>query len=484
MTSGDEQTLDSLKEYIQARTGLHLYAKDAAKFAQVISERMKTHSHSTPFAYLQYLMGDPEAEWNTLKIALTSSESSFFRDKGQIELLRDRILPELIASKQEEREIRLWSAGCSTGEEPYTLAMLLNQLIPRQQTWRISIIGSDINEQSLHRASEGVYSRWTLRGVDEAMLRSHFSQSKNNWLLSAKIRSMVQFKKLDLLEDHLPDREAGLHDMDLIVCRNLFIYYDSKQIATMVDKLRRCLGPDGYLLTGHAEIPVGQLKGLHARIFPESVIYQRSVGEKRVVVEARARQPVEPPRPTPIKKRRPRRVDAIHPPPVEKPTDELDKMIDQAKALFEQQAYRQAQEMAHSVLARNPDHLDALMIAAHSCANMGQHESAEQLCQRAATAHPLMAEPYYLMAQLSQTINDYAKTRQLLNKVIYLAPEFVPAYLELASIYDRDGSALMALKMRQGALQILRDMAPDATIAQYETISVEQLIDHVQGMLN
>ena len=484
MTSGKEQTIDSLKEYIQARTGLHLYAKDSVKFNHVIADRMRAHSLSTPFAYLQLLMSDPEQEWNTLKIALTSSESSFFRDKGQIELLRDRILPELIESKAQEQEIRLWSAGCSTGEEPYTLAMLLDQLIPRQHGWRITIMGTDINRESLRQASEGTYSRWTLRGVDEAMLRTHFRQSGNNWLLSPKIRGMVQFRKLDLLEDHLPDRAAGLHDMDLIVCRNIFIYYDSKQIATMVDKLRRCLGQDGYLLTGHAEIPMGQLQGLHARIFPESVIYQRSDSLRKRVVEPQAiRQPPQP-RPSPVKREKPRIVESLQPPPVQEAAEAVDEMTRQAQALFQRQAYPQARAMAQSVMAKNPNHIEALMIAAHSSANMGQHELAEEFCQKAAGVHPLMAEPYYLMAQLSQTLNDFARTRQLLNKVIYLAPRFVPAYLELASIFDREGSAPMALKMRQSALEILQEMPPDAAIAQYETMTVQQLIDHVRGMLH
>lgn len=482
MMSDKERTMKSLKDHIQICTGLHLFEKDAARLEHVILDRIHALSLPDHEAYLKYLEGNHPDEWNTLKITLTSAESSFFRDKGQIELLHNHILPELIERKAGQRQIRLWSAGCSTGQEPYTLAMLLDHLLPQHRSWRITIMGTDINDDSLLRATQGIYSHWTLRGVDQSMLERYFSQDRNGWRLSAGIMDMVQFRKVDLLEDSLPDRAAGLSDMDLILCRNLFIYYDSKQVAAMVEKLGRCLNQDGYLLTGHAEVPADCQHGLNARIFPESVIYQRT---GRATPQAEKTQHIIAPAPQP-----PPRIKKPATPTSAPPTQASKSSVDRSEAMharaetyFMQGAYLQARNAAQSILAEKANDIEAAMIAANACANMGQHEDAERFCRQAADINPMRAEPYYLMAQLSQAHHDFARTRQLLNKVIYLSPGFAPAYLELASVYEREGSAAMARKMRSSALEILEGMPPDTTIAEYETISVKQLLEHVRGML-
>lgn len=483
MISDKENVLEPLKGLIQKKTGLHIYKKDAAKFSHIVYERIHALSLASPEVYFKLLSKNDQDEWNTLKIELTSGESSFFRDKGQIELLRDNILPELIEKKAFQREMRLWSAGCSTGEEPYTLAMLLDHLLPNRHGWQLTIMGSDINEDSLQQASQGIYSQWTLRGVDQAMLEGYFTRSRDGWILSRGIRDMVQFKKIDLVEGGLPDRAAGLSDMDLIVCRNLFIYYESNQVAGMVEQLGRCLSQDGYLLTGHAEVPSGCQHGLNARIFPESVIYQRGGRTPARSATSPARNKPTVKSSPQVKKQPVRIIDALHSRPSPSSGEQAEAMCAKAMAHLKKGAHSQAKEMAQTVLAAKADDIDAAMIAARACANMGQHENAEQFCRQVASINPMHAAPYYLMAQLSQVHNDFTKTRQLLSKVIYLSPDFVPAYLELASVYEREGSTPMARKMRNSALDILKGMPSDATIAEYETIPVQQLVEHVQGML-
>ena len=487
MTLEKNSAMEALKEHIQKRTGLHLYEQDEEKFSRAIRERMSIRACASPEAYHRFLNSNHPDEWDILKIVLTSGESCFFRDKGQIELLQHNILPALIRNNRQKRELRLWSAGCSTGEEPYTLAMLIDQLLPQRQQWQIHIFGSDINEQALVAAMRGIYSRWTLRGVSQSMLDNYFSPHKNGWLLSPRIRDMVQFKQADLVGGSFPNKAAGLHEMDLILCRNLFIYYEGTAVAKMADKLINSLCQGGYLLTGHAEIPVAHLRNLHARIYPESVIYQRngSTTPKSTAFEAPPSFQ-EPPTPerrrAPVERRRAPRTN--QPRPVETTTEDRGtNELEKAREHLRQGSYNEAVAAAQSILERAPDNTDAMMIAANAYANMGKNESAEQFCRQAMAAAPLDAEPYYLMAQLSQIQNHFSETRQLLNKVIYLSPDFVPAYLELAAICDREGSTALAHKMRSSAMEILKRMPPDTVIPEYETISAKQLLEHVQGML-
>jgi len=181
----------------------------------------------------------------------------------------------LIQRNRTRKTLRICSVGCSTGEEPYSLAMLLEKLIPDIKGWNIFILGVDINQEAIQKAREGIYSSWSFRGVQEGIKQNYFKLVDKKYHISQEIKKMVDFQVLNLVRDLFPQKNSELRNMDLILCRNVFIYFEFTAIATVVKKFYNTLQPLGYLLTGHTELAGQNLEGFLTTVYPESLVYQR-----------------------------------------------------------------------------------------------------------------------------------------------------------------------------------------------------------------
>src|SRR4051794_31178619 len=152
---------------------------------------------------------------------LTIGETHFFRVAPQIAALQETVLPDLLARRADQRRLALWSAGCSSGEEPYTLAILLRDLLPDQERWAISILATDLSEPALDEARRACYREWSFRETPEQIRQRHFAREGDTWRLNETIRQMVRFKRPNLAADPLPAPSATLPALDLILCRNV-----------------------------------------------------------------------------------------------------------------------------------------------------------------------------------------------------------------------------------------------------------------------
>ncbi len=269
---------DAFIRLIAKQTGLEIRDRDRAGLRDKIFLRMKALNLDFPINYYHVLIAntiESDREWQNFVTNLTNLESYFFRDKDQFILLRDRILPELIQRQEDTKTIRICSAGCSTGEEPYSLAILLKEILPDIEEWNITIFGLDLNHKALHKAQSGIYRHWSFRHVDPALKERYFQLINNHYHLDSLIKKMVNFKYFNLVKDPLPQPENEIQYFDLIICRNIFIYFDSSAIAKVLDKFYHTLQPLGYLITGHSELYGQNLSQFHTKVFPESIIYQR-----------------------------------------------------------------------------------------------------------------------------------------------------------------------------------------------------------------
>jgi chemotaxis protein methyltransferase CheR len=274
----DDEQKAAFIRLIVKQTGLELRERDREALDLKISSRMKALRLTSPHLYYQLLATPGSAsdqEWSNLAILLTNTESYFFRDREQFSLLKHHIFPELIRRKRVNKTIRICSAGCSTGEEPYSIAILLHELIPDIERWNVLILGIDINRSALKKAEAGVYSAWSFRRVDAAIQREYFHPVNHQYHLKQVIKRMVRFQTVNLAKDFFPDYDSVLHDMDIILCRNVFIYFQESAIANVLLKFYHTLQPLGYLLTGHAELCYQDLSLFQTCAFDESFIYQR-----------------------------------------------------------------------------------------------------------------------------------------------------------------------------------------------------------------
>lgn len=185
--------------------------------------------------------------------AMATHESLFFRDGTPFQLLRERILPELIAARASERRLRIWSAGSSTGQEAYSIAMLLEDFAGALRGWSVDILGTDYSAAAVARARVGLYTHFEVhRGLPEQLRLRHFAPEGAAWRLNDATRRKVRFQQANLLR---PFVERG--PFDIIFCRNVLIYFDVPTKRGVLDRLARVLAPDGYLFLGSSETATG-----------------------------------------------------------------------------------------------------------------------------------------------------------------------------------------------------------------------------------
>jgi chemotaxis protein methyltransferase CheR len=194
-----------------------------------------------------------EALLRDITEAMTTNESSFFRDQKPFELFRTLVLPQLLESRAARRQIRIWSAACSSGQEAYSLAMLLHDEAAKVAGWRIEIIGTDLSAEMVERAKSGIYTQFEVqRGLPIQMLVKHFRQNGDKWQISPQIRQMATFREFNLLGDLAP-----LGQFDVVFCRNVLIYFDQPTKSRVLEQVSRIMPADGLLYLGGAETVLG-----------------------------------------------------------------------------------------------------------------------------------------------------------------------------------------------------------------------------------
>lgn len=271
-----------LLRLITERIGVVLRKNDQINFQNFILSRVHAMGFTGPEEYYLLLNASTDKghqEWELLISKITNTESFFFRDKGQFKLLRNYIFPKIIAEKSNSKTLRICSAGCSTGEEAYSIAILLKELIPDLNNWNIKILGIDINAAAIQKAKNGVYRPWSFRGLDKSIQQRFFKENKKIFYINETIRTMVDFQVGNLLDMSFLDPFSNIVDMDLILCRNVFIYFDNSAIETILNRFYNALLPSGYLLVGHTELHGQKSNRFHIKIFEESIAYQRPMNE-------------------------------------------------------------------------------------------------------------------------------------------------------------------------------------------------------------
>jgi chemotaxis protein methyltransferase CheR len=264
-----------LRKLLRERSGLVL----APEKQYLIESRLMPVARRASCASITDLvrrLREPDSEPLKAEIteAMTINESFFFRDKIPFDRFRDTVLPALLSARAHTKRFRIWCAAASTGQEPYSLAMMLKSVQEKFSGWRIEILATDISHDVLEKARAGIYSQFEVqRGLPIQMLMQHFEQVGEQWRLSEAIRKMVQFRQINLLADF-----AALGTFDVVFCRNVLIYFDQATKTGVLERIYRQLAPDGFLLMGAAEtvvgltdifVPLAEKRGLYVRAEPQ-----------------------------------------------------------------------------------------------------------------------------------------------------------------------------------------------------------------------
>jgi chemotaxis protein methyltransferase CheR len=242
-----------LRKFLKERSGLDL----SADKQYLVESRLIPLARKAGLAgideLVQQIKNGSTAICSDVVEAMTTNETFFFRDKIPFDHLREAIIPELLQARASRRSLRIWCAAASTGQEPYSIAMCLKEMGAALAGWRIEIIGTDISQQVLEKSRSGIYSQFEVqRGLPIQLLVKYFKQIGEMWQINADIRSMIQYRPLNLLQDF-----AHMGKFDLIFCRNVLIYFDQDMKSSIFGRLAKTMEPDGFLALGAAETVVG-----------------------------------------------------------------------------------------------------------------------------------------------------------------------------------------------------------------------------------
>jgi chemotaxis protein methyltransferase CheR len=263
-----------VRELILRYCGVMLADDQRAHVERRLRERLAALGLSDFRAYYRYLRFDPSgvAEIEDAAEAITTHETYFLREEYQLRAFCTEVLPELYESRRDSRRLAIWSAGCSTGEEPYTIAMLLLEAgIP--PGWDVRIFGSDLSRRVIAHARRGVYGHWSFRSCPERYRRTYFTPEGDGYAVSSEVRALCHFGQLNLVD---AARVALIGRLDAIFCRNVLIYLDPSARRAVIDQFYRRLSPGGYLLLGHSESLLGSTTAFEPVMLSSDLVYRRA----------------------------------------------------------------------------------------------------------------------------------------------------------------------------------------------------------------
>jgi len=441
---------------------------------------------------------------------LTIGETFFFRDQEVWNLLRQAIIPERMAAKTEnDRQLTFWSAACSSGEEPYSIAITVDQVSDLEK-YDVTILATDINKQFITKAKKGDYSKWSFRNMSSWLVAKYFIKKNNNcYSISPSLKKTVTFLQLNLAGNNYPSGANHTQGVDVIFCRNVLMYFPPKLRQRVINRLVMSLNPDGWLLLAASEIGFIAHPGLKAEVVNGAHVFRKQDashaerGKKHFPPPCRhsaKTQPINhctrkqtPGLSSPAQAQTgPRPLSQAKTIPPEKiPAEREDStslmvQYHAADKLFQDRCYEEARTQLQELLAGNDLHnaqqfkSKVLGLLAKVHANQGNLDEARDLGQQAIAMDKLNTDYYYFLATVCQEQGENQEAVRLLKQSLYLNHDFVLAHFQLASLVTDQTEAKKYLK---NTLSLLSSLPSEEVLPGSDGLTVGRLRETAQSML-
>jgi chemotaxis protein methyltransferase CheR len=415
---------------------------------------LRIESYHEYLAYLK-LHGEDRHELQKLLQFLTVGETYFFRYPAHFEALRERFNP----PPPVDRPIRIWSAGCSTGEEPYSIAITLMEALPDWRDRDIRIIATDINNRSLKLAREGVYSPWSLRITQGEQIGRYFDRVGQSFLIRDEVKRLVHFCHLNLSGPGQDEMWHELSALDAIFCRDVLIYFRPQAADQVLRRLAGALKFSGQLFLGHAETLLPHESELEIRRQGKTFFYLKSAPRTPQAPQA---PPCAKPAPqairglpaVPTRAAAPKAV-STPPPAACAPPPPAPLGVAAARELFDQEEFDRAQELLDRILAEDPANAAALVLVAFIQAGKGALQLALKTCCRALELNDLLPEAYFLKGVILDAEDRLAEAADEYRKALLLEHEFVMPRYHMGRLHLRQGRRAEAAREIRNSIRIL-----------------------------
>lgn len=499
----DDPTYERFRALVLERSGLHFAEKRRLDLERGLREALAQSGQEDWEGYFRLLQGSPTNGplWEHLIAQVTVGETYFFRDRGQFEALRQHVLPGIIARRRPlARQLRIWSAGCASGEEPYSLAILLREMLPDIEDWSLTILATDINRDSLERARAGRYGDWSFREEGWEGLRArYFTRRDKVWEIDDSVRRMVTWSYLNLVEDSYPSLTNNTVAFDLILCRNVTMYFTPELIRQVVGRLYEALVDEGWLVVGASELSPTTYTRFQAHTFPGAILYQKGGSPMRydlswlaAAERVPAPAPVQPAPPAPgafapaaVPRPDSRAVERKAPPAAAAPPQKgpVPDPCAEALAALERGQSQEALEHLRQLLEKEPRCARGYLLVARIRANAGLWDEARRWCERALELDPLLTEAHFLLALVHSQEGQAEEALAAMKRVVYLERDAALGHYCLANLYRERGDAARARKSLTNAAHLLEKLSPETPIPWSDGMTAGRLLLAVQRQM-
>ncbi|MGZ3457817.1 MAG: CheR family methyltransferase [Archangium sp.] len=393
-----------------------------------------------------------------LLVELTIGETYFFRNPEHFDFVRREALPELRRLRGPGHVVRAWSAGCASGEEPYSLAVLL---LEEGYGERMEVRGTDVSRAALARAQVASYGEWSLRGAAASHMRPFLHPEDRRYTLAPEVRGRVHFGYLNLAEDTWPSHLQGIREMDVIFCRNVLIYFNRLTIEAVARRLHASLASGGFLITGPSDPSLSGLAPFETLVTDWGIVYHRPAPGDTTRVHALRRipAPARPPTVPPLELPPAPQPAALLPPPPAPPPAAEPEGLEGAKQALARGDWHEAALRAGAL----QDDPGAAAVAVRALANLDA-QVAVRACAEAAARHPLAVELRYLEALLLLGLGRVAEAERAVRQALYLEPSLAVAHLMLGHILRRQGDTAGARRAFATAESLCAALPPDTPL--------------------
>ena len=429
----------------------------------------------------------PDSQLLVLSEQLRVGETYFFREETALKLFSEVIVPQIIGQRNcNEKHIRIWSAGCSSGEEAYTIAMLLHETIPDISNWKISILATDISLVALNKAIQGKYTSWSFRQIEQAIKDKYFTNNGKEWEVIPQIKKMVSFERLNLAEEMYDSAASGTNNMDAIFCRNVLMYFTPEKARSVGLRFFHSLVENAWLITSQVELSEDYFSRFRRVNFSNGIFYQKS-----------PKLPLINPSyffDTKIEKEEPKISKIAHYVNASKPKYHIQLLKEKhdepkhdepllladAEVLFYKGLYLQCVEKCLKAIQKTPDESKNILLLVKCYANMGQLENAKLWCGKLLVTNNLTAESYHFIATVFLESSDLNSAESALRKALYLDHSNVSALITMGNVLKRQGKKQGCLRSFANAQEILEKMDHDVLVPGFDGLTAGRIKELVE----
>jgi chemotaxis protein methyltransferase CheR len=458
-----EELLSKFGRFVETRIGLHIPQSRLVDLERGVRAAAKEVGWTDAEAFARHLLRSPvnqELE-DLLAAHLTIGETYFYRDPRAFEVFEKEVLPEVVRNRLgKEKKLRIWSAACCTGEEPYSLAMAVRRTLGEESGWKVSLLATDLNPRFLRKAAVGLYGPWSFRTLPEEMRGRFFhKQANERWQLDERIKRDVTFANLNFMEDSFPSAANNTQALDVIFCRNVLMYFSRETAAKVIAKLRKCLVDGGWLFTSATDAPRDLFAGFAVHEAEGTVVYRRCSDDPSAA------------KPTPV---------FFNLPSLSSPTADpfSSKFAIEPARVPHEHTTKAEPSSPPPVVEKVPvPALDAdLRHRARSLADQGRFDEALAAIDLAILSDKLDALAHYLRGVILHEQSAEAEAVTSLNRALFLDPSFVLAHVTLGNLMRRVGKERAARRHFDNAREILSRLERDAVLPESGGMSAGRLL--------